>query len=620
MKAGFRIWAAGLTLALCMPAAVWGADGTAGSRPQIDYGQILDITQAGNMTEGRPQNPIQNEQISAPETGSLKNQNIASEIILRDENGKEIQRIPVKDQKSGYSFISSSTVVSQSSSVISGKSSQDEENSNYGPGVSGARIQVEVKDDAEIVGPEIREVTMNETFHEEYDVYTESIDGQFFIYTNVENGGITDQAVYLDIPQNISFTAEKDGVSISYMANQQLTERGTYLFRFTAVKDPDKSLSEQVIYETTFNFRIQEKSAKATESSDEVEYYGSSHSTQMPYPVVDESEAVPDESMTEAYGMDGVSGDTAGADGAESVAGEEIEAVSGENDFAETENGETEDLHLPAAEAYETDDTAGYTVSYDQQRGMYQMNLSEQRYFRASVPNGMLSNTGVYMDFSGMAQEEMGIEVFQGGQPFTMPDDGTFNQVGNYTLRIPHEGENAIFSFRLVGDAVSGLDSYTIPAGMKVTGLTRDGEDILAELTGTRQRIDFSRDGQYVLSMTNQQGSTSQVTVVIDHVPPQFSTSLENGAAVLYYDSDDVVRIDVTSREETQHYDGLSQISEPGIYRIDVYDAAGNMSSQTVTVPRRVNAAAVIAVILLIGLAAAAVIFLQKTKKDFNVK
>lgn len=66
-------------------------------------------------------------------------------------------------------------------------------------------------------------------------MYEEGIDGQFYFYTNIGNGQITDQSVYIDFPSNLTYTAELDGETITYISKQPMVQKGTYVFRITAV-------------------------------------------------------------------------------------------------------------------------------------------------------------------------------------------------------------------------------------------------------------------------------------------------------------------------------------------------------------------------------------------------
>lgn len=595
-----------------------GSYGAEENRLPFRYQTINDIVQGGDLATGRPQHA--DDLVTVKETQAAK--------------------------------------TAPAVSVSSRKQDDEEENWGYGPGASSAPLKVEVRDDSTSTGPQVKEVKLGETYHEEYDIYTESIDDQFFIYTNIGNNGITDQQVYLDIPQNVSFTAEKDGVPISYTANERLGATGTYIFRFTAVKDSSKPLAEQVIYETTFNFRIQPKSPKAAESqgTGEVEYYGSSHSTTPP--TMTGSAGVGNGAVSDGMGSgaasagtgSGAVSDRAGNGTAEESAGmfppvsEDAAGEAGESSSADGEadgnaladgreagdgallDGETGDGSLQAGSSDSA--AAGISaggqqvseVSYDETTGMYRTVLSDGTSFLSSVPNGMLSNAGVYLDFSGLGPKEQQVEILLDGELFVPEEEGMFSQVGNYTVRIPDGQGIHVFSFHLLGRALSDLDSYTVPVGMKVTAFTRDGEELLASIGGEGQRLDFTADGTYLLTMENAQGVSYEIELTVDHEPPKFSTEFDGEAIVLSYESQDIAAIEVIDGQETRSYESLSRITGPGRYVIRVYDYAGNVSEASAEIPAKVNMAGVVAVVLIIGLIAGAVIFIRRTKKDFNVK
>ena len=96
-----------------------------------------------------------------------------------------------------------------------------------GPGAA----QTALEEDSALAGPRIHEVSMGEKYHSDYDLYEHSIDGRYFIYSNVSNGGITDRPVYVEIPVDVFCTAEKDGVPMNYTSGQLLSDRGTYVMR-----------------------------------------------------------------------------------------------------------------------------------------------------------------------------------------------------------------------------------------------------------------------------------------------------------------------------------------------------------------------------------------------------
>lgn len=118
--------------------------------------------------------------------------------------------------------------------------------------------------------PLVNQVTLKEQYNEDYRVYEESIADVFFFYSNVGNGGITHESVFLDIPQNLSYTIEMNGVPWDYIPGQPISNYGTYVVRLTGIEDENVPLYEQKEYQAVFRFRIQQKPPKETEESREV--------------------------------------------------------------------------------------------------------------------------------------------------------------------------------------------------------------------------------------------------------------------------------------------------------------------------------------------------------------
>jgi len=143
------------------------------------------------------------------------------------------------------------------SSTVSEKETAD--NTKYGPGYVTSKTEVEIVEETVASVPEVKKVDLKETYHELYDVYEESIAGEFFIYANVANGGLTHEPVVIDIPTNIIYTMEKDGVPHAYQSKTQIAPKGTYVLRLTAVANPERPFSEQSEYQSVFRFRIEDE-------------------------------------------------------------------------------------------------------------------------------------------------------------------------------------------------------------------------------------------------------------------------------------------------------------------------------------------------------------------------
>ena len=171
---------------------------------------------------------------------------------------------------STVSVSSYGAVITYTSKYSDSNPSGQEKEEKVGPGYEEPEETMEqIEETTEFAGPGVTKVSLSERYHEDYKIYEESIEDLFFIYTNVANGGITDEAVSIDIPSNILYTMEKDGMEMGYISGQKLWARGTYVLRMTAVENPELPLSEQKEYRTVFRFRIQDKPPE-TETETEV--------------------------------------------------------------------------------------------------------------------------------------------------------------------------------------------------------------------------------------------------------------------------------------------------------------------------------------------------------------
>lgn len=495
-----------------------------------------------------------------------------------------------------------------------------------GPGLVQNTLASEELSTETATGPTVKEIQLSETYHEEFQIYTESIDGRFFIYSNVSNNGMTDLPVSLDIPSNVSYRVEKDGSEFSYTSKQSLTETGTYVFYFTAVKDDSLPLSKQTIYETTFNFRIQPKPPTIESEENSTNADGSSTAGDFTANL----EQIPESSS--AVATDFMEGQTTAveteaqtepaSEPSESVSIEESEeAIEVDSDLVgeETESQQSSE-HVNTT--VEDRKSISYTQIYDTESGMYQIALSDMSYFYSNVPNGMLSNVGVTLDTTHLGMNAEEITVLKDGEFYSMPDKNMFTEVGSYLLFIPQGTGQAIYSFYILGQANADLDGYTLPEMMTVTFASLNGETIPVNtiLSDGKSRLQWEKDGSYHLTLQNQEGIHTEIDVEIDREAPKFSVAVQDYTGEISYGSTDIEEIVVNKDGQETSYSQISQLREPGNYTITVYDYARNASSMSVVVPKQVNIAGVIAIILVIGLIAAGVIFFRQTKKNFSVK
>ena len=99
-----------------------------------------------------------------------------------------------------------------------------------------------------------------ESYYESAALYSESFSSGDSFYTNTPNEGIVGGGVYFDIPYNMTVTAYKDGVPVSFSNKTYINEKGSYTLNISCV-------SEEEVYTARFSFRIQEGLDPAPEVS-----------------------------------------------------------------------------------------------------------------------------------------------------------------------------------------------------------------------------------------------------------------------------------------------------------------------------------------------------------------
>jgi hypothetical protein len=134
------------------------------------------------------------------------------------------------------------------------------------------------------------------------------------------------------------------------------------------------------------------------------------------------------------------------------------------------------------------------------------------------------------------------------------------------------------------------------------------------------QRIDFTADGEYELTVTNRQSKPYVVAVEIDREAPVFAVSLEKGVGYITYESADIGKVVVNRDGEEQEYGEIYELTVAGNYKIAVYDKAGNAAVASLTVPEKVNIAGILAVVIFIGILIVGVVFIRNLKGNLNVK
>lgn len=520
------------------------------------------------------------------------------------------------------------TALSYSSRYGAKNQDTDEEEANYtsGPGA----VKPAAAEEAETVsGPKVRDVTMGESYHEEFQLYEESINGQYFLYSNVANGGLTDEPVFVDIPADLIYTVEKDGVPIPYTSRQRLGEKGTYVMRFTAVYDKTVPLAEQEEYRAVFRFRIDEKPAQTKSSDDIVSgisgmfgsgiggigasgQSGTGASGQDGLPdqsgtAVPGQDGLPDQSGTEATGQDGtpdqdgtgISGqDEAGANKTETTEDPEAAEAGAQAGIPEdgTEATEPEAPKGKRSQVYQADD------------GMYEIILEDGFTFRSSVPESMITTQPVKLEL----EEGAGCKIYQGEEEIETEGAQELNLYGTYRL-VSGEYE---FAFE-ISNGYTNQDMFYSPVGTKITEARF--QDAVIEVTDS-SLLPMEEDGKYAITMAGDGGERLTVILTRDTAAPEVSVTLQRQQAEISYLAQDIAEITLSKNGKAPETFRGTIITSPGRYTLTVTDRAGNTAETEFRLRFHLNFYAVAAILLVIAGIAAVVVLLFRKKKNLTVR
>lgn len=467
------------------------------------------------------------------------------------------------------------------------------EDEGHGPGITAA-ASVEEESQGE-TGPKIHDVTMGEKYHEEFGLYEQSLNNQYFLYSNVENGGITDQPVYVDIPADLIFTMEKDGVPMTYSSKQRVGENGTYVLRITAIYDKNVPLSEQEEYRSVFRFRIDDKAPAAAAEEGGNGGAGLPDGLGANWASVEEGDII------------GPNGETAGSEGeSEPAAGEtESEAPDGE---AEPETLEEETKPDETGGALTEESKTTRVQTYDKTKNLYRIVFSNGFAFSSNVPENMITSSAVRLTLD----KDSSCQLYRGEEEVPWEADTVLTEYGQYRL-VSGEGE---FRFEITNTYVNRSE-FKAPVGTEITGITFNDETL--RLTD-RYSFAMTEDGKYTISLTGEGGEQHRVILNRDTAPPEFTVAVERQKAAIIYLADDMAAITLKKGGEEPKPFSSTVVTAPGRYVLTVTDRAGNESSQEFTLRYHLNAYAVTAILLIVAGIAGGVVFLTRKKRNLGVR
>lgn len=482
------------------------------------------------------------------------------------------------------------------------------EDAGHGPGVT-APVSVSDETTGE-TGPKIHDVVLGEKYHEDFGLYEQSLNNQYFLYSNVENGGITDQPVYVDIPADLLFSMEKDGNPIPYASKQSVGEKGTYVLRITAVYDKNVPLSEQEEYRTVFRFRIDDK-APAAENAGRGNGMGLLGEAGFAGPAetagaeagdtVEEAEAAGEEVIA------GVGEETAGAADEGETSGEEPETELPDGETEPGNDGETAPTES-AADEIESNSKNSRVQTYEKGKNAYQVVFSNGFTFLSQVPENMITSSSVQLTL----KEDSDCKLFLGEEEIPWEADTKLTEFGQYRLVSGDEE----FGFEITNTYVN-RDEFSAPVGTEITEAEFQNEKV--QLTDTRS-FAMKEDGKYTFLLTGDGGERYNVVLNRDTAAPEFTVAVERQQASITYLANDMAAITLQKKGEEPKAFSSTLVTAPGNYILTVTDRAGNAASQEFTLRYHLNAYAVTAIVMLVAGIVGGAVFMIRKKRNLGVR
>jgi hypothetical protein len=264
----------------------------------------------------------------------------------------------------------------------------------------------------------------------------------------------------------------------------------------------------------------------------------------------------------------------------------------------------------------------GLDETYDSASGMFMETAASGQIFYTNTPNGSVVNDSVVFQFPTHFEE---ILVTKDGEPYDYIPGAAIYEKGAYTMVFNPKAISTFlsaapkprFSFRIISGPVADMEIYNAPWGHIITYAARDGAALTPYPWGHVLRLD--QDGQYDIEVAVDEKGTGKrkTTILCDTTPPKFELiGIENGKSTgievsVKFISEDVERVRLYSSLGEVRLSGGS-ITEPGLYRLVVYDHAGNVSFEDFELLYRMNSATVLfiaACMLLLVLLAAGVVW-----------
>ncbi|WP_026495107.1 hypothetical protein [Butyrivibrio sp. WCD3002] len=458
------------------------------------------------------------------------------------------------------------------------------------------------------IGPRVNTVSLSETYHENYKVYEERLDDVYAIYTNIPAGTITNKPVIFDIPSGVVLRLTKDGKEIGYKNKSKLSSEGTYVAYFYVASDSIEQLPAwaQTLDRAMFTFRIQltalDGSSLEVPETSELESFAD---------VVNEGE----QPQTE-----GEPAEQTGEEVTEEPATEEATEPAEEP----VEEPAEEPVAEPAAEGIEPNSGGIYT-EYDPSTGYYKNTLMTGDVFYSSIPNGMITNGSALFNTA----ENIRYELYKDGELIDYTAGEHITDAGDYMMvpvidNLDYEGfyrtERPSIRFHILTGATNKMAVVSVPFGQTIDAVRFNGEEITENAKISDGVVSLPEDGIYEVDFIGEAGSVT-TEIYRDCTPPILKVDTQPNLAAITYMSDDIAAAVLKRGEEIISEDQLpTRVTQAGRYQLTVTDRAGNTTDVNFSVQYRINVYAILAIVMIIAIIGAVVIFLRRVKTKVRVR
>lgn len=463
---------------------------------------------------------------------------------------------------------------------------------------------------------------LEESYISSYGLYEQVMYGQIVFYTNIENGGVTSDSVVVELPAELETTFTRDGEEVTFTNKAEISEVGAYSLTVIAKGENILGGAENDRYYSLFRFRIMEQPADVNVDTDiEIPEWSN-------YDDVDTSDDNSD-----------VSGDNSDISGDNSdVSGDNSDSADdGASDLSPDDNPDDNAGDLPVDSGSDgtgnggsgdgsgnsgnsggdsSESTGSSGITQEAIKDCILVTTEAGSQIHSSIPADAKTSGAVKISVVSNVQ----YELYRDGELLVKPKLSNITNAGKYSLRIYDAETPARFEFEITSQYISKLEEYTVPDGCEITSALYEGNPIRAGKTS----VQLGSDGSYSFDVEFGEYSYTD-TITLDNTPPEFGFDrVEDGVAAggtvtVILQSDDIAGYQIYLDGELMAKQKLA-VSEPGEYTVYVYDRAGNISQQSFELEYRMDAMAIVVIIILVGIVVAGVVFFLVSRRKFIIR